>query len=223
MSVPDYALELTDEVADAGLDPVEAANAWVRGLRKAGATRVKKAYIGGISLPLVVEFDCPFWHEPQIVGTVSKVRLLVRRDGWVEFYQGMEGKAASESCRACRARKIMPPTGRISEWMILCPKCDRAEHDGCVIGGEHDESPYAHVLRAITSGDVAEEEADNGDSITTVDAAVAWLDGLTDDDGGQLVPESTGQQPAWDLVKALAACPTQQLVRKAQAKRKARG
>lgn len=222
MSQPDYVEDFIWEVAEAGLDPVEAATAWARGLRAAGATRVKKAYIGGISLPRVVEFDCPFWHEPEIVGTVAKVRLLVRRDGWAEFYQGMDGKAGSESCRACRAHKQMPPEGRFAAWLITCPLCDRAEHPEHVIGGPMDGSPYAHVVHAVTSRDV-NQEADESDAIATVDAAVTWLDGQTDDDGVLLVPESAGQQAAWEAVKNLPGCPTQTLVRRAQAERKARG
>ena len=75
--------------------------------------------------------------------------------------------------------------------------------------------------RVVASGDVADE--DKVVSIETVDAAVTWVDSLTDDDGVLLVPESAGQQAAWEAVKNLPGCPTQTLVRKAQAVRKARG
>ena len=51
--------------------------------------------------------------------------------------------------------------------------------------------------------------------------AAEWLAGLQKPDGGGLlVPSTLGQNATWELVKDLPGCPSQTLVRKAQADRK---
>ena len=84
-----------------------------------------------------------------------------------------------------------------------------------------DQSPIAHVIEAMAQFQAGEELVADATTVPgTVESVKRWLNSLAMEDSSQLVPPSLGQQKAWDVVKTIPGCPTQNLVRKAQAERK---
>lgn len=220
------------------LTPPEIAKAWVTGLRAAGAREVRQMFYKpfNLSLPMVVEFECPEWHEGDVQGTFAKVRLLVRRDGWVEFYQGavMPGdespKPGTRSCTKCTGDLV-------ATYLVTCSPCaedadDHPEHDafydepppGTDLDPAElhdaqptDESPFAHVLAEVNRAVGRRLGYLSGTSAKrpgwTVESVMRWLD-------ERQIDPRTAQSPTWEVVRQIEEHPPQSMVRAAQARRK---
>lgn len=209
----DFITEAGDRLSGGPLRPRQVVQAWKQGLNDAGyEVKTAQAHIGGgkfKTLSLVLQFDCPFDHEDADGEGWAKLRLKVNpHTGWVRIHK--------DSCTHCLKSQI-------EDWLITCPRCaagvDHPSH-GLFSGG--DESPVAYVdeaMRQFRRG--GELVADSPKAPTTVAATVEWLAALMSDDGSPLVPPTMGQNAAWAVVKHLPGCPTQELVRQAQAQRKA--
>lgn len=209
-----------------GLSPRQVPKAWVQGLKDAGVESVKIAQVrrdgGWRTLPLVIQFECPFDHVDDTGETWAKVRLKVNPyTGWVSIHQ--------DSCRRCTQQQV-------EAWLLTCPRCAAGEEldahpdhdsddDWCLfVTSCGDESPIAHVIEVMWQFQRGEAlVADSKMSPASVESVTQWLDSLTREDGSPLVLSTLGQSAAWDLVKPIPGCPTQSLVRKAQAQRKTAG
>ncbi|WP_166389599.1 hypothetical protein [Nocardioides ochotonae] len=221
--VPGHLITVTgDHVRHGGLSPRQVPKAWVQGLKDAGVdAKVAKVNRHGQwqTLPLVVQFDCPFDHLNEMSEGWAKVRLKVNPfTGWISIHE--------DSCRHCSQWQI-------EAWLIACPRCaageDRGEHpdhdEGEAMfylpGG--DESPIAYVIEAMAQfesgeGLVADDEA-KAPAEWNAASARQWLDSLTGKDGSYIVPGAVSQREAWRLVKGISGHPPQRFVHKAQALR----
>lgn len=232
---------IADWTAGDGLSPKDIVQAWVNGLKAAGATDARTSKMHTVALPRVVEFDCPFWHDGLVVGTFAKVRVLVREDGWVSHFEGLvldpdDGpKFNTASCKGCAEREPL----RFAEWLLSCPRC--AADEPVATHPEHDrfydplapdepwrpsldESPFAKVLDACIAPTAfkkqpAKEKPQPKTKQWTEQSAADWLDGL----GDAGASKNLSQTEVWKVVKDIDGHPPQSVVRRAQALRKTRG
>ena len=206
-----------------GLSPRQVPKAWLQGLKDAGVNGVKVAqvHLGGgkyKTLPLVVQFDCPFDHVDDAGESWAKVRLKVNPyTGWVSIHE--------DSCRRCTQQQI-------EAWLITCPRCARGEdlaehpdHDVWVAfyRPDGDESPIAFVEEAmhqfLCADELVEDTPGRRGGDWTTEAARRWLDNLVNEDGSHVVPVSASQREAWRLVKEVPGHPPQRFVYPAQGER----
>lgn len=204
------------------LSPRLVPKAWAQGLTDAGhETKEANVYRHGHwqKLPLVLQFACPFDHVNEAGEGWAKVRLKVNPyTGWVSIHE--------DSCPRCTQAQI-------EAWLLTCPRCaagdsldEHPDHDHpnafLFSRDDGDESPLAYVLSALDQFGRGEDlVADSKKAPSTVESVKKWLAALVKEDGSALVPPSLGQSATWDLVKHLPDSPSQALVRKAQAERKA--
>ena len=178
-----------------------------------------QAHLGGgkyKTLSLVVQFDCPFDHIDETGEGWAKVLLKVNPyTGWVSLHE--------DSCGRCTQQQI-------EAWLITCPRCaagedldEHPDHDAeaAFYLPDGDESPIAHVVEAMAQFQAGEGlVADTKSAPISVESVKQWLAALVKEDGLLLVPPNLGQSATWEAIKHLPDCPTQTLVRKAQAERK---
>lgn len=202
------------------LSPRQVPKAWAQGLTDAGyEAKEANVYRNGHwqKLPLVLQFSCPFDHVNESGEGWAKVRLKVNPyTGWVSIHE--------DSCPSCTQAQI-------EAWLITCPRCaagddlgEHPDHDDASWAflfsqDDGDESPLAFVLEAMDQLGRGEDLV--ADAPKSVKAVKLWLAALVKEDGSPLVPPTQGQMATWEAVKHLPDCPTQSLVRKAQAERKA--
>lgn len=210
-------VKITGEIRKRNLDPPQCARAWVKGCRAGGARNAKTAYINKVPLPLVVEFDCPYWHRPLVPGTVPKVRLLVTSDGWVEFFTGTKGTGGYRGdpddptgcCQECMTR------GR---WDPVTKEYDSAPLVAW-LWGENSRarlSPLDHVLAAIKDSGAGKDEKPTkaqAETKASPEQAADWLE-------AHGIPATAGQLKAWKMAQAITGHPSQAMVRAGQALRR---
>lgn len=64
------------------------------------------------TLPMVIEFACPFWHRTPNNADFEKVRLVVMDNGWFSVFE--------ESCPSCQESMIR-------DWLLSCRICRTGE------------------------------------------------------------------------------------------------
>lgn len=92
-------------------------DAWIAGLREAGFKAERPKVWGRgkypTTLPLVIEFPCPYMHRTPDRRDFAKVRLIVEDDGWVSL-------DPESPCEQCTAQVL-------ERWLLTCPRCEAGE------------------------------------------------------------------------------------------------
>ncbi|WP_062465587.1 hypothetical protein [Demequina maris] len=130
--------------------------AWLAGLRAAGINAdLAKQWSRGSkypkTLPLVIEFECPFEHRTEDRHDFAKVWLLIEDDGWPRH-------DPASPCPTCTDEDL-------ERWLLNCPACDAGEDSGThlpnheAIFSESDCSPVGWVMYELeTLADQAHAE-----------------------------------------------------------------
>lgn len=214
------------------LRPREVPKAWLAGLKAFGmSAKLASVRRDGQwrTMPLVVEFPCPFDHLDSTGDDWAKVRLRIDPDtGWVSLREG------DGCCERCNSEII-------EGWLVTCPQCldlepGHPEHPPFWIDWDHfpedmadeeirkilgvgadwdggpDGSPLATVIATMdemvrrpatatpTSGALPARE-------WTPEAARDWLGSLVKEDGSLVVPVEATYREMWATVSEMSEHP----------------